>query len=130
MENTLMSSEFDYNDRYGIKPANRWRLIAAAILIFGTIWLLWAGLHHARPEITSRLISFSVTDDREIVIRYEATRRDSQRVLTCTLVARDIDKLIVGQIDDLVLAGSSLIDRSTAIPTRNLAATATVLRCL
>lgn len=125
-----MGAEFDYNERYGIKPANRWRPIAIVILLIGTIWLLWAGLHHARPEITSRLISFKVSDDREIVIRYEATRRDSQQVLTCTLVARDIDKLIVGQIDDVVPVGESLIDRSIAIPTRNLAATATVLRCL
>ena len=125
-----MSNEFDYNDRYGVKPANRWRPVAGVILVIGIIWLLWAGLHHARPEITSRLISFSITDDRETVIRYEATRRDSNRELTCTLVARDINKLIVGQIDDVVPAGKGLIDRSTAIPTRNLAATASVLRCL
>jgi hypothetical protein len=46
------------------------------------------------------------------------------------LVARDFDKLIVGQIDDVVPAGQGYIDRSTTIPTRNLAATATVLRCL
>lgn len=125
-----MSNDFDYNDRYGVKPANRWHPVAGAFLVIGTIWLLWAGLHHARPEITSRLISFSVTDDREIVIRYEATRRDPNRELTCTLVARDIDKLIVGQVDDLVPAGEGQIDRSTPIPTRNLAATASVLRCL
>jgi hypothetical protein len=125
-----MSNSFDYNDRYGVKPANRWRPIAAVILVAGTIWLTWAGLHHARPEVSTSLISFSVTNDREIVIRYEATRRDSNRQLTCTLIARDIDKLIVGQVDDVIPAGNGLIDRSTAIPTRNLAATASVLRCL
>lgn len=125
-----MADSFDYNDRYGVKPANRWRPVAASIFIVGIIWMLWAGIHHARPEITSRLISFTVTNDREIVIRYEATRRDPNREITCTLVARDIDKLIVGQVDDLVPAGDAQIDRSTAIPTRNLAATASVLRCL
>jgi len=46
------------------------------------------------------------------------------------LLARDFDKLIVGQVDDVVAAGESQIDRSIAIPTRNLAATASVLRCL
>jgi len=125
-----MANDFDYNDRYGIKPASSWRPVAAVILVVGLIWLLWAGLHHARPEITFRLISFTVTDSREIFIRYEATRRDENRELTCTLVARDFDKLIVGQIDDLIPAGKSYIDRTTPIPTRNLAATATVLRCL
>jgi hypothetical protein len=125
-----VSNEFDYNDRYGVKPANRWRPVAGVILVIGIIWLLWAGLHHARPEITTRLISFTVTNDRETVIRFEATRRDANREITCTLVARDIDKLIVGQVDDVIPAGQSLIDRSTAIPTRNLAATASVLRCL
>lgn len=125
-----MANDFDYNDRYGVKPANRWRPVAAVILGVGLIWLLWAGLHHARPEITSRLISFTVTDSREIFIRYEATRRDASREITCTLVARDIDKLIVGQVDDVIPAGQGYIDRTTPIPTRNLAATASVLRCL
>jgi hypothetical protein len=125
-----MANDFDYNDRYGIKPASRWRPIAAVILSIGLIWLLWAGLHHSRPEISFRLISFNVIDDRNTEIRFEATRRDSNRELTCTLVARDFDKLIVGQIDDVIPAGQGYIDRTTTIPTRNLAATATVLRCL
>jgi hypothetical protein len=125
-----MANDFDYNDRYGIKPASRWRPIAGVILSIGLIWLLWAGLHHSRPELTFRLISFKVIDDRNTEIRFEATRRDADRELTCTLVARDFDKLIVGQIDDVIPAGQGYIDRTTTIPTRNLAATATVLRCL
>jgi hypothetical protein len=125
-----MANDFDYNDRYGIKPASRWRPVAVVILSIGLIWLLWAGLHHSRPELTFRLISFNVTDDRNTEIRFEATRRDADRELTCTLVARDFDKLIVGQIDDVIPAGQGYIDRTTTIPTRNLAATATVLRCL
>jgi hypothetical protein len=125
-----MANDFDYNDRYGIKPASVWRPVAGVILGIGLIWLLWAGLHHARPEITFRLISFTVPSDRETEIRFEATRRDVTRELTCTLVARDFDKLIVGQIDDVIPAGQGFIDRKTTIPTRNLAATATVLRCL
>jgi hypothetical protein len=125
-----MANDFDYNDRYGIKPASRWRPVAVVILSIGLIWLLWAGLHHSRPELTFRLISFNVIDDRNTEIRFEATRRDADRELTCTLVARDFDKLIVGQIDDVIPAGQGYIDRTTTIPTRNLAATATVLRCL
>jgi len=125
-----MANDFDYNDRYGIKPASRWRPIAGVILSIGLIWLLWAGLHHSRPELTFRLISFNVIDDRNTEIRFEATRRDADRELTCTLVARDFAKLIVGQIDDVIPAGQGYIDRTTTIPTRNLAATATVLRCL
>jgi len=125
-----MANDFDYNDRYGVKPANRWRPVAGVFLSVGIIWLLWAGLHHARPEISQRLVSFTITDSREIFIRYEATRRDASREITCTLVARDIDKLIVGQVDDVIPAGLGLIDRTTPIPTRNLAATASVLRCL
>jgi hypothetical protein len=125
-----MANDFDYNDRYGIKQASRWRPIAGVILSIGLIWLLWAGLHHSRPELTFRLISFKVIDDRNTEIRFETTRRDADRELTCTLVARDFDKLIVGQIDDVIPAGQGYIDRTTTIPTRNLAATATVLRCL
>ena len=125
-----MANDFDYNDRYGIKPASVWRPVAGVILSIGLIWLLWAGLHHSRPEVTFRLIAFTVPSDRETEIRFEATRRDINRELTCTLVARDFAKLIVGQIDDVIPAGQGYIDRKTTIPTRNLAATATVLRCL
>ena len=125
-----MANDFDYNDRYGIKPASVWRPVAGVILSIGLIWLIWAGLHHSRPEVTFRLISFTVPSDRETEIRFEATRRDVNRELTCTLVARDFDKLIVGQIDDVIPAGQGYIDRTATIPTRNLAATATVLRCL
>ena len=40
-------SQFDFNDRYGIKPARTWVRYAAVTAILGAAWLLWAGLHHA-----------------------------------------------------------------------------------
>ena len=62
-------SEFSYSDRYGQVPT-RWKPLAVTLLIIGGAWLLWAGLHHSRPAISASLISFSVSSDREVSIRY------------------------------------------------------------
>lgn len=121
--------EFSFNERYGIKPERAWLAPAIFFGIVGTAWIIWAGLHHANPEIRSELISFSVTSEKEISIRYSMTRADPARPILCTLVARDFDKNVVGQIDDPIEPGKSSVTRITAIPTRSAAVTATVARC-
>ncbi len=63
-------SQFDFNDRYGIKPARTWVRYAAVTAIIGGAWLLWAGLHHAQPALRSELISFITEDPRSPEIRY------------------------------------------------------------
>lgn len=124
-----MGNEFDYNDRYGIRSGRNWIAPAIFFAVIGGAWLLWAGIHHSNPELRSELISFSVASDREISIRYSLQRSDSETPVLCTLVARDIDKEVVGQIDDLIEAGDVSITRVTPIPTRSAAVTATVTQC-
>ena len=48
---------------------------------------------------------------------------------TCTLVARDIDKNVIGQIDEVIPAGNSKKELITPIPTRGPAVNADVVRC-
>ncbi len=122
-------SEFSYDDRYGVRSRRGWIAGAAVFALFGIAWLLWAGLHHSRPELSSALISFSSNSDQEISIRYSLNRRDATKEVICTLIARDIDKSVVGQIDDRIESGLATIDRTTIIPTRNTAVNADVLRC-
>ncbi len=122
-------SEFSNDDRYGVRSRRGWVVGAAVFALFGITWLLWASLHHSRPELSSTLISFSSNSDREISIRYSLHRRDATREVICTLIARDIDKSVVGQIDDLIESGLATIDRTIIIPTRNTAVNADVLRC-
>jgi len=126
-----MQSEapFSYNDRYGVRPPSKWQIPAIVCALLGISWLIWAGLHHANPPFRTTLISFSITNEKEISIRYSLERRSATTPFTCTLVARDIDKNVVGQIDEVIPVGKSKIERITLIPTRGPAVNADVVRC-
>ena len=122
-------AEFSYEDRYGIKPTPRWHFAATAIAILGIIWVLWAGLHHANPDVRATLISFSTVSDKSISVRYEVVRKDSNSTMSCTLIARDFDKNTVGQIEDVIPAGERVLTREVTIPTRTKPVNAAVLNC-
>lgn len=121
-------SELDFSDRYGRRPA-RWKPLAIALLIVGGAWLIWAGVYHSRPSVRSTLISFSIPSDRAISLRYTIDRRNSNESAICTLVAHDLDKNVVGEIEDLIPAGAARSERTTLIPTRTQAVSAGISRC-
>lgn len=127
--NSKPTSEFSYEDRYGIKPGKGWKLPATILAIVGITWVFWAGLFHAKPEFRITLISFSVVSDEEVSIRYAIQRNDPSTVATCTLQAKDVDKNVVGEIEDEITPGRASFERITSIPTRSAAATAIVARC-
>ena len=121
-------SELNLSERYGQKPL-RWRSTAIVLLILGGGWLIWAGLHHSRPPITTTLISFEIPSDRAIDIRYSIDRRTPTDAVTCTLVAYDIDKKIVGEIQDQSAGGAARLEKVTQIPTRAAPVSAAISRC-
>jgi hypothetical protein len=49
--------------------------------------------------------------------------------VVCTLIARDFDKSIVGQIDYEIPAGKSKVELVTIVPTRSQAVNADVSSC-
>jgi hypothetical protein len=122
-------SQFSYEDRYGVRPAKGWVIPALVIAVIGISWLVWAGLHHSNPSIRFSVISFTATTDREMSIRYEVVREDKDQVLTCTLVARDYDKTVVGQIEDEIGPGLAVVQKNTDIPTRSQGVNADVVAC-
>ena len=122
-------SQFDYNDRYGIKPKSAWVKYAVTLLVAGVAWVAWAGLHHARPALSQDLISFENSDPRNPTIRYSINREDGNAVVICTLTARDFDKNVVGQVDDVIEAGDNSLERTVAIPTRADAVNVGITRC-
>ena len=122
-------SQFDFNGRYGIKPSKAWIRYATLFAVVGGAWLVWAGVHHSNPAIRTDLISFTTTDPRNPVIRYSVQRHNGTQAMTCTLTARDVDKNIVGQIDDSIPAGDTYIERTVTIPTRADAVNAGIARC-
>jgi len=116
--------------RYGLKRRNGWKIPAAILLVIGLPWLMWSAWHHSNPEIRVTLISFQNEKSDSIEITYVIERRDPTRELTCTLVARDIDKNVVGEIEDKVPAStSSNITISRTIPARIAPVNAAVLGC-
>jgi hypothetical protein len=124
-----LPSEFDFNDRYGIRTSRAWVSYAVAFALLGGGWLIWSALDHADPKVSSSLISFNVSDPRKVEIRYSVTRRDGAQPVTCTVVARDYDVNVVGQLDDVIPAGARSVERSLTIPTRADAVNAAVIRC-
>lgn len=120
---------FDYNDRYGVRNQRAWLPYAISFLIIGGFWIVWAGLHQAEPTISYSLVAFNNQDPRNTEIRYIVSRRDSSLPATCVLVARDFDKVIVGQIDDQIPGSEGSIERVVTIPSRADAVNASVITC-
>jgi len=120
---------FDYNERYGITPRKSWVVPAAVFAVLGLSWTLWAALNNAQPELRSTLYSFAVTGDREITMKYAIDRRDPEAIVLCTLITLDIDKNIVGQIDDQIVGGESKVERTVAIPARITPVSARIAGC-
>jgi len=126
---TSNESQFDYNDRYGIKSSKSWVKFAIGFALVGGMWVVWAGLHHAQPLVRSELISFTTQDPRNPVIRYFVQRDKSDDVVICTLTARDFEKNVVGQVDDTIAAGESYVERNITVPTRADAVNAGIAGC-
>ena len=120
---------FDFNDRYGVRPERAWIPYALSFAIIGGAWLIWAGMHQAEPPIAYSLVAFNNDVPRNTEIRYTINRRDPSREATCVIAARDIDKVIVGQIDDQIPAATGAIERTVTIPSRADAVNAGVINC-
>ena len=128
-ENHVGDETFDYNDRYGVTRKRSWVLPAVIVAIIGVPWTIWAALDHSQPELRSTLYSFSITGEREITMRYGIERRDPEAVVICTLLTLDIDKNIVGQIDDQIDGGEKKVIRTVAIPARLAPVSARIAAC-
>ncbi len=120
---------FDYNDRYGVAKSRSWIAVALITAVVGVGWITWAGLHHSNPEIRTQLITFVINNDREVSVRYSVDRHSSNTSTVCTLIARDYDKNIVGQIDQEIPAGKAKVELVTVVPTRSEAVNADVSSC-
>jgi hypothetical protein len=120
---------FNYEERYGASKPTRWPAIALLVGVVGIGWLMWSALYHSNPSLRSQLVSFTITDDRAASVRYFIEREDSNQVVVCTLIARDFDKNIVGQIDQEIPAGKSKVELVTNVPTRSEAVNADVSSC-
>ena len=119
--------------RYGIKPAGNKRYLLTGILIaVAASWFIWSGYNAANPAIRSDLISFKSIDDQSISITYSIQARNINIDHSCSLIARDFEKNTVGEISDLMPAGSLSAgknQRTVVISTRLPAVNAGISSC-
>ena len=124
----------DYlQQRYGrSKKGKRRPWVAPAIILLavGGSWLIWSANHYSKPEISTELISFSVTDPKAVSLRYFVKVRTASRSHQCILTASDYQANIVGQVTDKIPLGAHSYTRTILIPTRTQAVSATIARCL
>lgn len=119
-----------YGKRFGSRGLKGWKLTALVVSAFFIPWLLWSAWHHSNPEIRTALISFQNATDNSIDITYLVERRSPATSLLCTLIARDIDKNVVGEIQEKVPpAKQRAVTITTTIPTRFTPVNAAVLEC-
>jgi hypothetical protein len=118
------------HSRYGISERGGWKLAAIIVLAIATPWFIWSAWHHSNPPFRVSLISFAIINDRSISITYQVDRRDPSKELTCTLIARDFDKNVAGEIDQRIPPTQSRSTSfTTRIPTRLTPVNADILRC-
>ena len=103
--------------------------MAILIAILGIGWVTWAGLYHSNPPIRIQLLTFVVESDRAVSVRYSVDRNGVDGVIVCTVIARDYDKNIVGQIETEIGDGQGKIELVTVLPTRIAAVNADVSGC-
>jgi hypothetical protein len=122
---------FDYNDRYGVKKGRSWIAVALITAIAGVSWITSAGLHHSNPTIRIQVITFVVSDlgGGEVSVRYSVDRHSTTSATVCTVIARDYEKNIVGQVDQEIPAGKAKVELVTVVPTRTEAVNADVSSC-
>ncbi len=129
MSQQIGSNEEFLAQRYGKKGSNTWRYIAALLLLTALPWLIWSAWHHSNPQIRVTLISFQNEQDNSIDITYLIQRRDPSLALNCTLIARDFDKNVVGEVEVAIPSSSQgSLSRNDTIPTRLRAVNASVLK--
>jgi len=119
--------------RYGIKPVGPKRhLLTSALILVVASWFIWSGYNAANPAVRSDLISFKNIDDQSISITYSIQVRNNNIDHSCSLIARDLEKNTVGEVSDLMPAGSLLAgknQRTIEIFTRLPAVNAGISSC-
>lgn len=118
------------NERYGKQGGKGWKSVAIVISSIALPWLLWTAWHHSNPDFSATTVKYITKDDKTISLTFDLSRKDSTDASTCTLIALDIDKNVVGEAD-LIVPPSDLsrLRITTTITTRLRAVNASVERC-
>jgi len=116
--------------RYVETTRSGWKFLALLLIAIGLPWLMWSAWFHSNPETRITLVAFKPIDERSIEITFEIDRRSPDNAYICTLIARDYEKNVVGEIDMPIAPNpTNPVQITSAIPTRLAAVNAGVLGC-
>ncbi|ADB34621.1 hypothetical protein Kfla_5615 [Kribbella flavida DSM 17836] len=99
----------DLDARYGRTPRGRRPLLLVVIGVLAAValaWLLRVAYIQSTPEVSSRLLTFSVTSDTSATATVQVERRKSVEA-SCRLQAKAADFSIVGELTLTVPADSA-----------------------
>jgi hypothetical protein len=118
----------DLTDRYG--APSRWRrpvtvTLAVALAVVGLGWLGWTVWFHTTPAVTSDLVSFDVTSDRETRARLDVRLGEDDVDASCRLRAFAEDHTPVGELEFTPVGGTNEV----VIRTERRATTVEKLGC-
>lgn len=120
-------------ERYGdVRPP--WhravaRLLAAAVVVAGLGWVVWAGLHHANRDVRWDEVGFSVVDDSRLDLTFDVIK-DPEASATCRLEALNVAYAVVGVAQVEVGPADGRTSRLSApITTQERAVSAVVKHC-
>jgi hypothetical protein len=118
-------------DRFGPERSRGRIIIALVISIIALPWLLQTAWRYSNPEFSISPVKYQTLDDSNISLTFDLIRRNPDTPTICTLIALDIDRNIVGEIDLKVPGGDARVERITStIPTRLRAVNASASRCV
>jgi di/tricarboxylate transporter len=119
-----------YGENYSAKNG-RWKIAAALFAVLLIPWLIWSAWYYSKPDYRYELVSFTITSQEEIALTYVLDRKVAGISVTCTLIARDFEKNIVGEISETFLANQAPIRevRRVVIPTRSPAVNGGISQC-
>lgn len=117
--------------RYGLDHKN-FSLISLIVLTVTALigWLIWSALYYANPKLSVQLIAYQNQGNNQIVVTYQVKSTTVREKIICRVVARDLYRNIVGEINDsIVYPSQKSITRITTLSTLSPAVNAEVISC-
>jgi hypothetical protein len=100
-----------------------------ALGLSGSGWLLWAALYQANPQVSSRLVGFTVVNQHRVDVVVQVDR-SAAVAATCRVTAQSIDRGVVGQLVFVVPAdAASSVTVEHPVTTERAAAAAVLDGC-
>lgn len=70
----------------------------ALLAAVGLVWTVWAGLHHAHPEVAGRIKAWTIVSDTQTDVTLTVDRTQPSKAYRCTVYAQSPNFERVGEV--------------------------------